>query len=91
MSENLINVTIDGETYLKYKQCYEAVQSRKVAIGFTSQYEWSFFTEHEALIEMADQFKFIVYKIEESYKGQLFRIEKQLEEKTKELETLKNK
>lgn len=90
MSEQLINVTIDGETYLKYKECYESIKSGKVAISFTSQYEWNFFTEHEALIEMANQFQFIVYKVKEGYREQLFKIEKQLEEKQKELETLKN-
>lgn len=86
MSEEIISVTIDGDTYRKYKNTYDNVRKKLHAISFGRDnlinYDWLFYTKQQALIEMAQEYEMLNYKHTEQ-----LRIEKKrLEEKIKYLE-----
>ena len=93
--EKIINITIDGETYLKYKQAYEGIKANKHAIDFGNigfnSYGWTFYTEDAALIEMAELYKFIQFKHLEQYESYIAKRDKQIEELKNQIADLKKK
>jgi len=78
----IINITIAGETYVKYKEAYESIQSKKHAIDFQNEnffsYGWTFYTEEEALNEMAEKYKFMFLKVTEQYNKHIYELEEEI-------------
>lgn len=92
--EKIINITIDGETYLKYKKAYEETQAKKVAIDFGNKsfysYGWTFYTEVEAIVNMAREYEFIQSKHLEQYQKEITALKNQIEKLKSEITSLKN-
>jgi len=74
----IINITIDGKTYEKYKKAYETLQKNKIGIDFKScpafSYSWTIYSKDEAIEEMAKKYQFIEFKQNENYKCELAKL-----------------
>lgn len=85
----IINVTIDGDTYRKFKETFESVQQKKHAIDFDNakfnSYGWTFYTEDMALNIMADKYKLMLYKHDEQVLNKIITQERKIKELELEL------
>ena len=82
--DEILNVTISGETYTHWKQTVDGIRENKHAIKFEGygNYEWIMYTNDEALNAMAERYRFMIMKHDESFIGEV----KELRDKVKPLE-----
>jgi hypothetical protein len=79
----IISVTIDGETYRRLKETYEGVQNKQHPINFDYScfycYGWTFYTKDNALIKMAEKYQFMLYKTREQFEAENYKLKQSIE------------
>lgn len=80
----IVNITIDGKTYIEYKKAYDGVKENKIAIDFGNNsfysYGWTFYAKDEAVLKMAKEFEFIQLKHIEQYNSKILLLEDKIKE-----------
>jgi len=82
--KEIINVTIDGDTYRKFKETFDGVKQKKHPIDFDHEqfysYGWTFYTEDEALNRMANKYEFMLFKHDEQVRNTISNQERKIKE-----------
>lgn len=95
MNKEIISVTIDGETYRKYKTLYEETEKNAFRIEFNHknfyECEWRFYTKDEAIKQIAYEQKFIIQKHNEQAASRIFTLKQKIESLENEILELKQK
>lgn len=92
--EEIINVTIDGDTYRRLKAIEENVFKKgEFILDFGNDsfyhYQWTFYSRDEALEKMAKEYEFMKYKHCEQLQGEMYKLKEKIKELEEENKTLK--
>ena len=76
----IINVTIDGETYRELKRAFSSIANNENIIDFGgydfNNYQWRLYTKDQALNDMAKEYKFMLDKFTEEKRKYIEILEK---------------
>jgi len=93
--DGIVNVTLDGEVYKKLKDTQDGLIANKHPIRFGGnrfyEYEWDFYTTDQALVRMADEYQFMLYKHDMNLINKEIEQRNRIKELELELEWLKNR